>query len=78
VGGSPSSVKHSEKICSVCGGHIISMNFPPRNWEEYHAYSRVGVKLCLLIGVRTLSLLRSRHKSAPMWMPHDLHRFCSW
>jgi len=29
-------------------GHLISMNFPPRNW---------GGKLCLLIGVKTLSLL---------------------
>ncbi len=23
--------KHLEKICSVCGGHLISMNFLPRN-----------------------------------------------
>ncbi len=35
-------VKHSEKICGVCGGHLISMNFPPRNWEEYYAYSLKG------------------------------------
>jgi hypothetical protein len=55
-------VKHLEKICSVRGGHLTSMNFPLRNWEGYCAYSlRVGGKLCLLIGVRTLPLLRSRH-----------------
>jgi hypothetical protein len=30
-------VKHLEKICSVCGGHLISINFPPRNWEGYYA-----------------------------------------
>jgi hypothetical protein len=49
-----------EKNCSVCGGHLISMNFPPRNWKEYYAYSsRLGGKLCLLKGVRTLPLLRS-------------------
>jgi hypothetical protein len=43
-------VKHSEKICSVCGGHLICINFPPRNWEEYYAnFSRMGGKLCLLV-----------------------------
>jgi hypothetical protein len=42
------AIKHLEKICNVCGGHFTSMNFPPRNWEEYYAYSsRVGRKLCL-------------------------------
>jgi hypothetical protein len=30
-------VKDLEKICSVCGGHLISMNFHPRNWEGYYA-----------------------------------------
>jgi hypothetical protein len=39
-------------------GQLISMNFPPRNWERYYAYSsRVGGKLCLLIGVRTFSFV---------------------
>jgi len=53
------------------------MNFPPRNWEGYYAYSsRVGGKLCLLIGVRTLPLL-SRHKNPPIHRPLDLHRFGS-
>jgi hypothetical protein len=33
------SLKHLEKICSVFEGHIISINFPPRNWEGYYAYS---------------------------------------
>jgi hypothetical protein len=32
------TLKHLEKICSVLGGHLISMNFPPRNWEGYYAY----------------------------------------
>jgi hypothetical protein len=71
-------VTHSKKICSVCGGHLISMNFPPRNWEGYYAYSsRVGEKLCLLVGVRTLTLLRSRHKNPPLHTPCDLRRFGS-
>jgi len=71
-------VMHSKKICSVCGGHIISMNFPPRNCEGYYAYSsRVGEKLCILIGVRTLPLLRSRQKYPPIHTPCDLHRFGS-
>ncbi len=48
-------VKHWEKIFNVCGGYVIAMNFPPRNWKGYYAYcSRVGGKLCLLISVRTL------------------------
>jgi hypothetical protein len=65
-------VNHLVKICSGCGGHLISMNFPLRNWEGYYAYfSKV------LVGVRTLSLLRSRHKNPPIHMPHDLHRFGS-
>ncbi len=35
------------------------MTFLPRNWEGYYIYSsRVGVKLCLLIGVRTLPFIR--------------------
>ncbi len=56
-----------EKICSVCGRHLMSINFLPRNQEGYHyAYSlRMGEKLCLLVGVRTLPLLRSRHKKPP-------------
>jgi len=54
------------------------MNFPPKNWDEYDAYStRVGEKLCLLIGVRTLPLLRSRHKHTLVHRPDDLHRFGS-
>jgi hypothetical protein len=62
----PITVKHSRKICSVCGGHLISINFPPRNWEGYYAYlSRMGGNLCLLVGVRTLPLLSYRHKNPP-------------
>jgi hypothetical protein len=67
-----------EKNCSVCGGHLISMNLPPRNWKEYYAYSSmVGEKLCILKGVRTLPLWRSRHKNPPIHTPCDLHRFGS-
>jgi hypothetical protein len=51
------------------------MNLLPRNWEWYYAYSsRVGRKLCLLISVRTLPLLRCRHKNPLIHMPCDLHR----
>jgi hypothetical protein len=32
-------VKHSEKLYSVFGGHLIFLNFPPRKWEGYFAYS---------------------------------------
>jgi hypothetical protein len=67
-------VKHSKKICSVCGGHFISMNFPPRDWEGYSAYSpRVQEIQCLLLKGRreimptyrckTVPLLKSRHKN---------------
>jgi hypothetical protein len=72
-------IKHLEKICSVCGGHLVSMNFHPRNREGYYAYSsKVGGKLCLLIVVRTLPLLRSRDKNPPIHMPCDIRRFGSW
>jgi hypothetical protein len=38
-------------------------------WEGYYAYSSiVGGKLCLLIGVRTFSLLRSRHNIPPNFL----------
>jgi len=72
-------VMHLKKICSVCGGHLIFINFPPSNWEGSYAYfSRMGRKLCLLeVGVRTLPLLRSRHKHPPIPKPCDLHRFGS-
>jgi hypothetical protein len=71
--------KCSKKISSVCGGHLISMIFPLRNWEGYYAYSsRMRGKLCLLIGVRPLSLLWSRHKNPPIHRPCDLHRFGSF
>ncbi len=38
-------------------GTFTSINLPPRNWEGCYAYSsRMGGKLCLLVGVRTLML----------------------
>jgi hypothetical protein len=27
------------KFVSVCGRHLLSMNFPLTNWEGYYAYS---------------------------------------
>ncbi len=37
-----------KRICSVFGGHLLSINFPHRKWEGYYAYSSiVGEKLCL-------------------------------
>jgi hypothetical protein len=45
----------------------MSINFLPKNQEGYYAYSlRMGEKLCLLVvGVRTLPLLRNTHKNPP-------------
>jgi hypothetical protein len=41
-------IQHWRKFV-VCGQHLTSINFPPRNWEGYYAYSsRMGGKLCLL------------------------------
>jgi hypothetical protein len=74
------SSKHLEKICNVCEGHLISMNFSPTNWEGYYAYSsRVEGEICLLIDLSTLSLLRMRHKNPRIHKPcvglvHD--KFC--
>jgi hypothetical protein len=52
------SVTTPENVCSVCGGHLISIIFPPRNWEGYYAYSsRMGRNICLLVGVRTLPFI---------------------
>jgi hypothetical protein len=73
-----SIVKHLEKIGSECGRHVIFMDFPPRNREGYYAYSsRVKGKVSLFIFVRTLPLLRSRHRNLPIHKPCDLHRFGS-
>jgi hypothetical protein len=71
--------KHSQKICRACGGHLISMNFTPRNWEGYYACLLIkgGREIMPTIGVRTLSLLPSRHKNPPIHRPHDLHKFDS-
>jgi len=57
---------------SVCGGHFISMNFPPRNWEGYYvSSSKMGGKLCLLIGARTLPFI---HLVIDIDLVHD--HFC--
>ncbi len=42
--------------------------------HEFPSYSLGGI-LCLLIGVRTLRLLRSRPDMPPIHMPGDQHRF---
>jgi hypothetical protein len=31
-------INHLEFFCNVCGGHLISMNFSPINWEGNYAY----------------------------------------
>jgi hypothetical protein len=35
------TIKDWEKICSVFGGHLIFINFPPRKWEGYYASSSI-------------------------------------
>jgi len=41
--------------------------YPPRTKEGYYAYGlRVGGQLCLLIGVPSLALLRSRYNNCPL------------
>jgi len=66
-----------EKICSVWTAPYI---------HQFPSYKLGGI-LCLLlkdegaimptIGVRTLPLLKSRHKDPPIYTPSDLHRFGS-
>jgi hypothetical protein len=70
-----SAVKHSEIFCRLCGGHLISMIFPPRSWEGYNASLTAGWKLCLLIGLRTLPLLKSRHNNPLVFTHCDLQVF---
>jgi hypothetical protein len=49
---------HLEKFPSVFGGHLISMTIPPRKEEPSYNYSlRVGERLGVIIGVRSLPLL---------------------
>ncbi len=51
-------VKHEAKF--IMNQTYINHNM--QEWEGHYAYSsRVGGKLCLLIGVRTCPLLRSKH-----------------
>jgi hypothetical protein len=59
-------VKYLEKLCCVCGRHLISINFPTRNWEGYYAYSlRMERTLCLLIGVKPSHYWRISIKALP-------------
>jgi hypothetical protein len=51
----------------------MPINIPPKE-KGSHTYSlRVGTKLCLLICVGSLPLLRSRFKEPSHSMPHYLH-----
>ncbi len=51
-------IKHWKKICSVFGGHLKSINFPPRKWEGYYAYSSiVGGFLHPYVGTISLPFL---------------------
>jgi len=44
-------VKHWERICSGRGRHLISINFPPRNWEGSYAYLfKINFASCFMIG----------------------------
>ncbi len=38
----------------------------------FHRWEEIFDKLCILVGVRTLPLLRSKHKNPPIDMPYDL------
>ncbi len=60
--------KHSQKICRACGGgHLISMNFTPRNWEGYYVW-------LLIKGGREIMPTYSC-KNPPIHRPHDLEKF---
>jgi hypothetical protein len=70
-------------ICTTDLGHISSPKALSENlsctWRapyihEFPSYNLGGI-LCLLIGVRTLPLLRSRPEIPPIHMPRDQHRF---
>jgi len=51
--------------------HLMAANIPPRKEEGSYTYSlSVGGILCLLIGVRSLPLLRSKCKNPPPPTPH--------
>jgi hypothetical protein len=66
--------KHLEKRCSVFGGHLISINFSPRKWEEYYAYSSiVRGSLHLEVGIISLPLLRSKHSIPPTHTPRQIY-----
>lgn len=51
-------VKHSKKSFSIFGGYLISTNIHLRKEEGYYDYPcREGEKLCLVVDVRSLTLL---------------------
>jgi hypothetical protein len=35
-------IEHLENICSVCGGHLLSINFLPRNGGLLHLLLKAG------------------------------------
>ncbi len=59
-------VKHSEKTCVYVEGTLYIDHFCPRNRERYYAYlSSMGMKLCLLVGVKTLPYWRIGIRTFP-------------
>jgi hypothetical protein len=63
-------------ICSVVGGHLIFIDFPPRRWQGYYAYSSIVVGfLHLKVAIISLPLLRSRHNIPSTPTPHDVQGF---
>ncbi len=52
------------------------MNFPPKNWEGYFAYSsNGGRKIMPTYRCKNPSAIKVQHKNPPMHLPHDLLRF---
>jgi hypothetical protein len=71
-------VKHLEKLCCVCGRHLMSINFPPRKFERILCLLlKDGSEIIFTYRCKTFPLLRNKHKSPPIHTPHDLHRFGS-
>jgi hypothetical protein len=51
--------------------------FLPKKWEGYYAYSSIVGVFLHIVGIISLSLLRSRHYIPRTPTPHDLFRFGS-
>jgi len=55
-------IKHSEKFLSAYGRHLRSVNIPPiaKRMDLTSSLLKRGKKVCLLIGVRSVSLSKRR------------------